>query len=111
LLHVFDLPFSLEIRESNGDSAYAYYTALWVIADDVEEAQRELQRLADSMSNFTTRPTRAKAAGEVHVPTRGVKTLMTHALEIWNSCSELRDASTKAKAIRVATTLAKNSPL
>jgi hypothetical protein len=53
LLHVFDLPFSLEIRESNGDSAYAYYTALWVIADDVEEAQRELQRLADSMSNFT----------------------------------------------------------
>jgi hypothetical protein len=32
-----------------------------------------------------------------------VKTFVTHALEIWNSCPELRDAPTKAKANRAAT--------
>jgi hypothetical protein len=53
LLHVLHLPFGLEIRESNGNSAYANDTALWVIADDVEESQQELQRLADAMSDFT----------------------------------------------------------
>jgi hypothetical protein len=53
LLHVFDLPLALEIRESDGDSAYANDTAVWVIGNDVKEAQRELQRLANTMSNFT----------------------------------------------------------
>jgi hypothetical protein len=53
LLHVFDLPLSLEIRESDGDSAYADDTALWDIADNIEEAQLELQHLADAMSDFT----------------------------------------------------------
>jgi hypothetical protein len=58
-----------------------------------------------------SRQARATAAGEVRVPTRGVKTFVTHVLEIWNSCAELRDAPTKAKANKAATTLAKNSPL
>jgi hypothetical protein len=53
LPHIFNLPISLEIRESDGNSAYANDTALWVIADSIEEAQLELQRLADAMSNFT----------------------------------------------------------
>jgi hypothetical protein len=38
LLHIFDLPFSLEIRESDGNSAHADNTVLWVIADNVREA-------------------------------------------------------------------------
>jgi hypothetical protein len=45
-------PFTLENRESNGYSTYANDTGLWGIADDIEEAQRELQRLADAMLNF-----------------------------------------------------------
>jgi hypothetical protein len=53
LLHVFDLPLALEIRESDGNSAYADDTAVWVIAEDIKEAQRELQRLADTMAKFT----------------------------------------------------------
>jgi hypothetical protein len=53
LLHVFNLPISLEIRELEGDNAYANNTALWVIADDIGEAQLELQPLTDAMSNFT----------------------------------------------------------
>jgi hypothetical protein len=53
LLHVFDLPLALEIRESNGNSAYANDTAVWVIAEDIAEAQKELQRLADTMAKFT----------------------------------------------------------
>jgi hypothetical protein len=43
LLHVFNLPLALEIRESDGDSAYANDTVVWVIAEDNEKAQRELQ--------------------------------------------------------------------
>jgi metal-dependent amidase/aminoacylase/carboxypeptidase family protein len=65
----------------------------------------------DSGNALTVRPTRATAAGEVRVPTRGVNTLVTHALENWNSCAELRKSTTKAEASRAATTLAKNSPL
>jgi hypothetical protein len=53
LLHVSNLPESLEIRESDRDSAYADNTALWVIADTLKEAQLELQCLADAMSGFT----------------------------------------------------------
>jgi hypothetical protein len=34
----------------------------------------------DSGNALTARPTRATTAGEVRVPTRGVKTLVTHAL-------------------------------
>jgi hypothetical protein len=46
----------------------------------------------------TARPARAKTAGEVRVPTRGIHTLVTHALETWNTCADLRDAMTKAEA-------------
>jgi hypothetical protein len=38
-------------------------------------------------------------------------TLVTHALETWNACLELRDSRTKAEANRAATNLARNSPL
>jgi hypothetical protein len=53
LLHVFNLPLALEIRESDSDTAYADDTAVWVIAENIEEAQRELQRLVDAMAKFT----------------------------------------------------------
>jgi hypothetical protein len=53
LLHVFDLPLALEIRESEGDSGYADNTDVWVVAEDIDEAQRELQRLADAMVKYT----------------------------------------------------------
>jgi hypothetical protein len=56
----------------------------------------------------TKRPT---TAGEVWVPTRGMDTLVTDALETWSACAELRDARTKAEANRAATSLARNSPL
>jgi hypothetical protein len=59
----------------------------------------------------TTRSNRATAAGEVRVPTRGMDTLVTHALETWNSSAELRDSKSKAEANRAATNLARNSLL
>jgi hypothetical protein len=62
-------------------------------------------------SGNMSRPTRATTAGEVRVPTRGVKTLVTHALETWNLCAELRNSKSKAEASRAATIVAKNSPL
>jgi hypothetical protein len=53
LLHVFNLPLALEIRESDGNSGYADDTSVWVMAKDIEEAQRELQQLADAMVKYT----------------------------------------------------------
>jgi hypothetical protein len=53
LLHVLDLPLALEIRVSDSDSGYADDTAVWVLAEDIKEAQRELQRLADAMVKYT----------------------------------------------------------
>jgi hypothetical protein len=40
LLHVSDLPLALEIRDSDGDSGYANDTAVWVVAEDHDEAQQ-----------------------------------------------------------------------
>jgi hypothetical protein len=51
LLNVSNLP--LEIRESDGDSGYANDTAVWVVAEDLEEAHRELLRLVNVMVNYT----------------------------------------------------------
>jgi hypothetical protein len=59
----------------------------------------------------TARPTRATAAGEVRVPTRGMGTLVTHKLKTWNACAELRYSKTKAEANRAATNLARKSLL
>jgi hypothetical protein len=53
LLHVFDLPLALEIRESDDDSVYADNTDVWVVAKDIKEAQRELQQLADAIVKYT----------------------------------------------------------
>jgi hypothetical protein len=53
LLYVSDLPLTLEIRESDGDSGYADDTAVWVVAEDHEEARGELQRLVNVMVDYT----------------------------------------------------------
>jgi hypothetical protein len=47
LLHVSDLPLALEIRDSDGDSSYADDMTVWVVAEDHEEANQELQRLVN----------------------------------------------------------------
>jgi hypothetical protein len=65
----------------------------------------------DSGKALTVRPTRATTGGDVRVPTRGMKTLVTHVLETWNACAELRNSKSKAQASRAATNLARNSPL
>jgi hypothetical protein len=53
LLHVSNLPLTLEIRETDGDSVYADNTAVWVLAEDLKEAQKELQRLFNAMVKYT----------------------------------------------------------
>jgi hypothetical protein len=45
----------------------------------------------------TTRLTRATAAGEVRVQTRGMDTLATHTLKTWNACAVPRDARTRLR--------------
>jgi hypothetical protein len=42
-LLVSHLPLALEIRETDGDSGYTNDTAVWVGAEDFEEAHQKLQ--------------------------------------------------------------------
>jgi hypothetical protein len=51
----------------------------------------------------TARALRSTTAGEVWVRTRGLDTHVTHSLEVWNACRELRDSRSKAEAFRAAT--------
>jgi hypothetical protein len=53
LLHVSDLPITLETRERDGDSSYSDDTAVWVVAEDHKEARQELQRLVNVMVDYT----------------------------------------------------------
>jgi hypothetical protein len=53
------------------------------------------------------RVSRSATAGEVRVRTRGLDTHVTHGLEAWNGCRDLRDSRTKAEACRGATQLAR----
>jgi hypothetical protein len=53
LLHVSDLPLTLDIRETDGNSRYADNTAVWVVAEDLEEAQKRLQGLVNAMVMYT----------------------------------------------------------
>jgi hypothetical protein len=52
LLHVSDLPPTLGMRDSEGDSSYADDTAVWVVAEDHDEAQRELQQLVHVVVDY-----------------------------------------------------------
>jgi hypothetical protein len=53
LLHISDLPLILEIRETNRDSGYPDDKAVWVVAEDLKETHRELQRLVNVIVNYT----------------------------------------------------------
>jgi hypothetical protein len=59
----------------------------------------------------TARASRSTTAGEVLVRTRGMDTHVTHGLEVWNACRELRDTRSKAEASRAASRFARESPL
>jgi hypothetical protein len=71
LLHVSNLPLTLETRETNGDSGYADDTAVWVVADDLEEAHGELQCLVNVMVKFTKDNGLALNGAKTHVMVGG----------------------------------------
>jgi hypothetical protein len=52
LLHVSNLPPALGMRDSHGDSSYADDTDVWVVAEDHDEAQRELQQLVHVVVDY-----------------------------------------------------------
>jgi hypothetical protein len=83
------------------------------VSDDGVAGTRNLvgNLMFDSGNALTVRLTRATTVGEVWVPTRGMKTLVTHALETWNAYAELRNSKSKTEASRAATNLARNSLL
>jgi hypothetical protein len=57
------------------------------------------------------RDTRAAAAGIVQDPLRGYNTLVSNGIGIWNEWPELRAATTRGSAKRIAAKLAKSVPL
>jgi hypothetical protein len=73
----------------------------WYESNDGEAGTRNpVGRLMVNSNLVASWPTRATAAGEVRVPTRGVKTLVRHALEIWNSCAELMPQRRPRRSVR-----------
>jgi hypothetical protein len=71
--------------------------------------------VGDAMFSGAELPTaltsRSTTAGEVRVRSRGLDTHLTHGLEVWNACRELRNSRSKAEACHAATRLARESPL
>jgi hypothetical protein len=65
----------------------------------------------DSANLPTARTSGATTAGEVRVRTRGMDTHVTHGVEVWNACTELRESRSRAKASRAAMRLAREPPL
>jgi hypothetical protein len=59
----------------------------------------------------TARASRSATAGEVRVRRRGLDIHVTHGLEAWNACRELRYSRMRAEACHAATRLARESPL
>jgi hypothetical protein len=55
--------------------------------------------------------TRSAKTGRVEVPLRGGDTFVTHAAHVWNGSAPLRQATTKAKAKKVASDFASQIPL
>jgi hypothetical protein len=112
---VEDLLEAAKLMSLNQLVVWATAMATWnahVSDDGVDGTKNPVGDLMFGNSNApTVRPTRVTAAGEVRVPTRGLDTLVTHALETWNTCAELRDSKSKTEANRAATNFAQKSPL
>jgi hypothetical protein len=61
-------------------------------------------KMFGSVNLPTARSSRATTAGEVWVRTRGIDMHVTHGLEVWNACKELRDSKSKAEASHAVAT-------
>jgi hypothetical protein len=87
----------------------------WMAFNSCDGSNRARNLVGEAMfSNAdlpTARTSRSTTAGEIRVRTRGMDTQVTHSLEVWNACKELRDSRSKAEAICAATRLARESPL
>jgi hypothetical protein len=59
----------------------------------------------------TSRTTRSRTAGIIHIPLREANTFAIHAANVWNSSLELREAPTRHAASAVAKLLAKSAPI
>jgi hypothetical protein len=100
----------LSVNQLVGKSTAMAAWSAFVSSDGKDITRNPVGRLLFD-SNRVDKAARPTAAGEVRVQTRVKNTFLTHALEIWNSCAELRGAATMAKADKAATALAKNAPL
>jgi hypothetical protein len=99
----------------NQQAVKATAMSAWTAYHSCDGTSRTQNPVGDAMFSRaelpTARASRSATAGEVRVRTRGLDTHVTHSLEAWNECRDLRDSRTKAEACRAATRLARESPM
>jgi hypothetical protein len=89
----------------------------WTAFHSSNGSNRAKNPIGEAMFTNSELPTttacasRSTTAGEDLVRTRGLKTLVTHGLEMWNACRELHDSRSKAEACRATTQFARELPL
>jgi hypothetical protein len=112
---IVDLLEAAKYMSLNQQAVKATSVSAWSAyhsCDGTDGIQNPVGEAMFSGSEFpTARLSRSATAGEVRVRTRGLDTHVTHGLEAWNACMELRDSRTKAEACPAATRLARDSPL
>jgi hypothetical protein len=111
---IVDLLEAAKYLSLNKQAVKATAMSAWSAYHSCDGANGILNPVGEAMfsrAELPTRSSRSATAGEVRVRTRGLDTHITHGLEAWNACRELRDSRTKAKPCRAATQLARDSPL
>jgi hypothetical protein len=101
------LSLNQQVVKATAMSAYAWMA--FHSCDGSNGARNPVGEEMFSNADMTTaRTSRSTTAGEVRVRTRGIDMHVTHGLEVWNACKELRGLRSKAKASHAAT---QESPL
>jgi hypothetical protein len=112
---IVDLLEAAKYLSLNQQTVKATAMSAWNTFHSCNGTKRTRNLVGDSMFSGAELPTarvsRLTMAGEVQVRTRGFDTHVTHGLEVWNVCRELRDSRTKAEACCATTRLARESPL
>jgi hypothetical protein len=112
---IVDLLEAAKYLSLNQQVVKATAMSAWTAFHSCDGTNRARNLVGDAMFSGAELPTagasRSTTAGEVRVRTRGLDTHVTHGLEVWNACRELRDSRTKAEACHAAIQLARESLL
>jgi hypothetical protein len=114
-LTIVDLLESAKYLSLNQQAVKATAMSAWLEYHSCDGTNGIWNPVGEAMFGGAELPTapssRSSTAGKVRVRTRGLDTHVTHRLEAWNACRELRYSRTKAETCTAATRLARDSLL